>query len=107
MSFSVVTPNQPQVFQVAGLGSTYDDHPIALVIIGGGLLALLVYGIAVGLKREARIRTTIAEREGLSGLLKYEAGSAALRVGSALTTRALLGDHYNSNRRQRRRARKR
>jgi hypothetical protein len=73
---------------------------LTYVAIGVGVVALVGL-IAWSAKRRADRLDIIAQKEGSSGLLKAQAGEAAIGVGSVLAARA-----FDRNPRRRRRVRR-
>jgi hypothetical protein len=74
-------------------------------IIGGVIIVGVVGLIGWLIYNSVQERKRILEKEGSSGLLKYEAGTAAIGVGSALAHRMIDGRARRNGRRRRRRAR--
>jgi hypothetical protein len=75
-----------------------DGVPTSVLVIGGvavvGLMGFLVW-------KHYQMASTIVEKEGSSGLLKYELGTAAIGVGSR------VADRLTRNKRKSRRGRSR
>jgi len=70
--------------------------------IGGAVIGLVGFAIWANMK----VASKIAEKEGSSGLLKYELGSAAIGAGARAVDRLIEGDRYRRNRRRARRRRR-
>lgn len=87
----------PMQQQKPALGAVDGKTVLTGVIIVGvvGLFGWLIYNSVQERKR-------IIEKEGSSGLLKYELGSAAIGVGSALTHRLMDSGRARRNPRRRR-----
>jgi H+/Cl- antiporter ClcA len=94
-----------------GIGQTPAEAPAQLSkplppIIGGVIIVGVVGLIGWLIYNSVQERKRILETEGSTGLLKYEAGTAAIGVGSALAHRMIDGGHARRNGRRSRRRRR-
>jgi hypothetical protein len=91
----------PPQHALSGDGSTPSwVGPVAVIGIGGVLLWLLVRGLGA----RQKMYQSVADKEGSSGVLKLQAGEAAIGLGSMWAGEA-LGRHYRKNPRRKRRRR--
>jgi hypothetical protein len=90
--------------QVTSESTTTLPSWVAIVVVGGVVLGI-GYLIFKGVDARQRRLDRIAEKEGSSGVLKYEAGEALLGLGTAAGYSLL--DRPRRNPRRRRRSRRR
>jgi len=94
-------PQQVLPTPFGGLGTTTGDSPWWVPVAVVGLLGLVGFGIYT----QYKVASRIAEKEGSEGLLKYEAGSALIGLGSRAGQR-MMENKRGRGRRKRARSRR-
>ncbi len=104
MSYYVPQPGCPVAVAPAGLGYATASPASPVVWVVGGVVVIGVLGLILySAKRQMDRMDIIAQKEGSSGVLKAQAGQAAIGIGSMVVADALT--HRRNPRRGKRRRR--